>query len=314
MARAQRGLTRSARESGPMRRAARRDGARTAFLLRRPDDSPRRGAHVLLADVALPGRAGGALAARAARPVPADLRRDRRLPARRRAQPPSSIRSTARCATRCNARARHHRPRVIRRVPCTGRPGRWRRPAAPSTSSSSWTARSQLPRRKTIDVLFTVVLMALVLASLVMVFLGGGLADDLLGYAGLGRTAADVWANASWPGAAAVAMLVFALIYYVTPDVKQRGFHWLTPGAVVAVLLWLAASFGFSALRVQRRGRRGVLRRVRGRHRARRVAVAAVRRTALRRRAQAEIERERELSEGVPRGETSMPVPVAGRR
>ena len=42
-------------------------------------------------------------------------------------------------------------------------------------------------------------------------------------------------------------MLVFALIYYVTPDVKQRSFRWLTPGAAVGVLLWLLASFGFSA-------------------------------------------------------------------
>jgi membrane protein len=43
-----------------------------------------------------------------------------------------------------------------------------------------------------------------------------------------------------------VAMLVFALIYYVTPDVAQRGFHWLTPGAAVGVLLWLGASLAFS--------------------------------------------------------------------
>ena len=46
-------------------------------------------------------------------------------------------------------------------------------------------------------------------------------------------------------------MLVFALIYYVTPDVKQRGFRWLTPGAVVGVLLWLVASFGVLRLRLR---------------------------------------------------------------
>jgi membrane protein len=39
-----------------------------------------------------------------------------------------------------------------------------------------------------------------------------------------------------------MAMLVFSFIYYVTPDVQHRAFHWITPGAVVAVLLWLAAS------------------------------------------------------------------------
>ncbi|MEA2362963.1 MAG: rane protein [Thermoleophilaceae bacterium] len=101
-------------------------------------------------------------------------------------------------------------------------------------------------RRKTIDVLFTILLMALVLASLIMVFVGGHFARDLLGFAGLGSTAAEIWNFARWPGAVLVAMLVFALIYYVIPDVKQRGFHWVTPGAVVGVLLWLLASLAFS--------------------------------------------------------------------
>jgi membrane protein len=41
-------------------------------------------------------------------------------------------------------------------------------------------------------------------------------------------------------------MLVFAFAYYVTPDVHHRAFRWLTPGAVIGVLLWLVASFGFS--------------------------------------------------------------------
>ena len=101
-------------------------------------------------------------------------------------------------------------------------------------------------RRKTIDVLSTIVLMVLVLVSLIMVFVGGRFARDLLGFAGLGPTAADIWNFIRWPGAVLVAMLVFALIYYVTPDVEHRGFHWLTPGAIVGVLLWLLASVAFS--------------------------------------------------------------------
>ena len=101
-------------------------------------------------------------------------------------------------------------------------------------------------RRKTIDVLFAVLLMAMVVASVTMVFVVGVLAEDLLGFVGLGSTAAQIWNVVRWPGAVLVAMLVFALIYYVTPDVKQRAFHLLTPGAVVGVLLWLLASLVFS--------------------------------------------------------------------
>ena len=55
-----------------------------------------------------------------------------------------------------------------------------------------------------------------------------------------------MWSVVRWPGAFAVTTLIFALIYYVTPDVKQRAFRWVTPGALVGVLLWLVASVGFS--------------------------------------------------------------------
>jgi len=102
-------------------------------------------------------------------------------------------------------------------------------------------------RRKAIDVASTFVLMTLVLVSLVLVFVGGPFAQDLLGFIGLGDSATQVWNVVRWPAALAVAMLAFAFVYYVTPDVRHRAFHWLTPGAAVAVLVWLAATLVFSA-------------------------------------------------------------------
>lgn len=101
-------------------------------------------------------------------------------------------------------------------------------------------------RRKSVDIGFTFVLMALVLTSMVMLFLGGGFASDVFDFIGLGPTAAEVWSVVRWPGALAVTMLVFALIYYVTPDVEQRSFRWVTPGALGGVLVWLVASVGLS--------------------------------------------------------------------
>jgi membrane protein len=101
-------------------------------------------------------------------------------------------------------------------------------------------------RRKSTDIVFTFVLMALVLASLIMLFVGGRFASDLFGFIGLGSTAASIWSVVRWPGALAITMLIFALIYYVTPDVEQRAFRWVTPGAFVGVLIWLIASVGFS--------------------------------------------------------------------
>jgi membrane protein len=42
-----------------------------------------------------------------------------------------------------------------------------------------------------------------------------------------------------------VTVVLFAAIYYVTPDVHHRGFRWMTPGALLAVLAWLAVSWAF---------------------------------------------------------------------
>ena len=101
-------------------------------------------------------------------------------------------------------------------------------------------------RRKLIDVASTIVLLTLGLVTGILVFVGGGFAEDLLGFIGLGDTAAKIWSIARWPAALLVAMLVFSFIYFITPDVQQRAWRWVTPGAVVGVLLWLLASCGFS--------------------------------------------------------------------
>ncbi len=105
--------------------------------------------------------------------------------------------------------------------------------------------RGFLQRKKT-DLISSLVLGSLVLLTLVLVFVGGDFAADLLGFIGLGSTAADVWAIARWPAAGVAAMLAFSWLYYVTPDVKHRGFRSVTPGAAAGVLLWLLASAGFS--------------------------------------------------------------------
>jgi membrane protein len=101
-------------------------------------------------------------------------------------------------------------------------------------------------RRKVVDILSTAVLMTLILLSLVLAFVGGHFAQDLLGFLGLGEGVSRVWNDVRWPAAVLVAMLVFSFIYYVTPDVQHRSFRWITPGAIAGVLLWLAASYGFS--------------------------------------------------------------------
>jgi len=100
-------------------------------------------------------------------------------------------------------------------------------------------------RRKGTDIGSTFVLSALVLVTLILMFVGGRLAAAVFGLLGLDSTAVAVWNIVRWPLGAAAAMLVFAWVYYVTPNVQHRAFKWITPGAVVGVIVWLAASAAF---------------------------------------------------------------------
>jgi membrane protein len=100
-------------------------------------------------------------------------------------------------------------------------------------------------RHKLHDVGWTIVLVVLVLVTCVLVFLGGGLAGDVLGLVGLGDTAAGIWLVARWPAALLSAMLIYAVVYYAAPNVEIRRWQYITPGAVFGVLAWILASAAF---------------------------------------------------------------------
>jgi membrane protein len=159
-------------------------------------------------------------------------------------------------------------------------------------------------KRKTNDVALTLVLLALILVSFLAIFLGGEFAEDIFGFIGLGQTGSDVWGVARWPLAVGAGMLAFSLIYYFVPDVEQRAFRWITPGAVVGVAAWLGVSllFSFYVSRVADVGA------IYGAFAGAIILIAWIWLTnvALLFGAQlnAEIERERELSEGVPPADT----------
>jgi membrane protein len=97
-------------------------------------------------------------------------------------------------------------------------------------------------KHKAEDLGWTLVLLVLVFVAFVLIFLGGGLAGDVLGVIGLGDTAAALWRILRWPAALLVAMLIYALVYYAAPNAEIRRFRFITPGAVSGVLAWLLAS------------------------------------------------------------------------
>jgi len=101
-------------------------------------------------------------------------------------------------------------------------------------------------RRKLTDIAATLVVIVFFAIVLVSLFLGGGIARDLWGTIGLGDTAAAIWSVTRWIVALAFALLGFAVIYSFAPDVTPRRWRWITPGAVVAVVIWIVASIGFA--------------------------------------------------------------------
>ena len=92
---------------------------------------------------------------------------------------------------------------------------------------------------------WTLLLILLAIVTCVLLFLGGGLAGDVLGQIGLGDKAVTVWSVLRWPGALLAAMLVYAVVYYAAPNVEIRRWQYITPGAVAGVLLWILASAAF---------------------------------------------------------------------
>jgi membrane protein len=97
-------------------------------------------------------------------------------------------------------------------------------------------------RRKAQDIMWTALVIVLAVIALGSVFLGGTLAEDLFGTIGLGSTAAAIWTYARWLVALAAMMLIFAIIYAFAPDLEHRRFQWISPGAVLGVVIWIAAS------------------------------------------------------------------------
>ncbi|WP_406010853.1 YihY/virulence factor BrkB family protein [Streptomyces sp. NBC_00637] len=92
----------------------------------------------------------------------------------------------------------------------------------------------------------TVVLLVLAVASALIVVFTGGLARQAGAALGIGDSALTVWSVAKWPVLVVLVTIMIALLYWATPNVRARGFRWITPGSVLALVIWLIASAGFA--------------------------------------------------------------------
>jgi membrane protein len=111
-----------------------------------------------------------------------------------------------------------------------------------------WDVDEARPIWKTIPLRLVLTVIALVLVSIaaVAVVVTGPIAERLGDVVGVGGSAVTAWDLAKWPFLIVIVGLTIALLYYATPNVQQPGWRWISPGAIVAVLLWLIASVAFA--------------------------------------------------------------------
>ena len=91
----------------------------------------------------------------------------------------------------------------------------------------------------------TLAMVVLLAVTAVGVVATGAIAERIGRLFGVGPAGVLVWDIAKWPVLAVLISLAFALLYWAAPNVVHPGFRWLTPGSILAVLLWVVASLGF---------------------------------------------------------------------
>jgi len=100
-------------------------------------------------------------------------------------------------------------------------------------------------KRYLLSVLYTVGIAVLLIAGAALMLTGPRAIEWIADQAGLDSLFVTLWTWLRWPVLAILLMLAAALVYYVAPDVSQP-FRLITPGAALAVVIWVLASVGFS--------------------------------------------------------------------
>jgi membrane protein len=91
----------------------------------------------------------------------------------------------------------------------------------------------------------TVVILLLLITIVLSITLSGTVSELILGTVGLSGTANAIWNVAKWPFIVFMLVVIVALLYWATPNIRQPRFRWLSPGAAVAVVVAILAAAGF---------------------------------------------------------------------
>jgi membrane protein len=97
-----------------------------------------------------------------------------------------------------------------------------------------------------LQIAVTLILIVTMAGLAVALVLTGPIVSAVAAPLGIGDTAVDVWNVAKWPAMAAIFITMVSLLYYASPDVQLRGFRWVTPGSLFAIVVWAIASAAFA--------------------------------------------------------------------
>jgi membrane protein len=100
-------------------------------------------------------------------------------------------------------------------------------------------------KQRVVAIGLTLGLSVLIICALALVLFGGRIGEYVAGLAGLGDSFAVAWKVVQWPVVFAFMFVAFALIYYFAPNLDDPQWYWISPGAAVALALWLASSLVF---------------------------------------------------------------------
>jgi membrane protein len=114
-------------------------------------------------------------------------------------------------------------------------------------SNVIWDVEEGRPIWRTIPLrlVVTIVMLVLLAASAFAVVVTGPLAERVGKLLGIGGAAVTAWDIVKWPVLVLVVSLMFSILYYASPNVRQPAFRWLTAGGILAVVVWILASAAF---------------------------------------------------------------------
>lgn len=98
---------------------------------------------------------------------------------------------------------------------------------------------------KPLTLLLTLILLLMTAAMGILLVISGPLARTIGDVVGLGETSVTIWNIAKWPVLVAFAIVLIAVLYYGTPNVKQPKFRWMSPGSAIALVILAIATLGF---------------------------------------------------------------------